>query len=315
MRISLKVDCDTAEGTKNGIPRLLGLFDELQIRASFFFSLGPDNSGRALMRVFTRKGFLRKMIRSRAPSLYPARTMLSGTLLPAPTIGRVCREEIRSVAAAGHETGVHAWDHVAWHDRLSRWTPAKIAAQYRELHESYESILGLPATSSAAPGWTVSDDYLEVRERYPLLYTSDTRLGGPFFPILRGGASKIVEVPTTLPTLDEKLGDPSLATPDALFSFYLGLPAGEEVHTVHTEVEGSAHLDAFRRLLLAWMERGAKFPTLGERATEALARGGLPARQIMKITLPGRGGTVASGTREGRESSAQEKSSSRPRRD
>ena len=300
--MALKVDCDTAEGTKNGIPRLLALFDELQIRASFFFSLGPDNSGRAVMRVFTRKGFLRKMLRSRAPSLYPARTMLSGTLLPAPTIGRVCRSEIRSVAAAGHETGVHAWDHVAWHDRLPRWAPAKVAAQYRRLHESYEAILGMPAESSAAPGWTVSDDYLDVREAYPLSYTSDTRLGGPFLPILRKGVSKIVEIPTTLPTLDEKLGDPSAASPGELFSYYRELPSGDEVHTIHTEVEGGPYLEFFRRLLMAWKERGAQFLTLSERASEARRVRELPRRQIARITLPGRGGTVASGTGGERES-------------
>src|SRR5439155_9400430 len=84
LRIALKVDCDTAEGTKRGIPRLLRLFEELGIRATFFFSLGPDRSGRAILRVFTRKGFLAKMLRSRAPSLYPMRTLLSGTILPAP---------------------------------------------------------------------------------------------------------------------------------------------------------------------------------------------------------------------------------------
>ncbi|MGC4075111.1 MAG: hypothetical protein QM760_21940 [Nibricoccus sp.] len=45
-RIALKVDCDTFEGTKNGLPNLLRLFDELKIRATFLFTLGPDTSGR-----------------------------------------------------------------------------------------------------------------------------------------------------------------------------------------------------------------------------------------------------------------------------
>jgi len=77
-RLALKVDCDTYEGTKNGIPNLLRLFDELGIRASFFFTLGPDTSGRAIARVFTQKGFLKKMFRSNAAALYGPRTMLYG---------------------------------------------------------------------------------------------------------------------------------------------------------------------------------------------------------------------------------------------
>ena len=147
LRVALKVDCDTALGTRDGIPRLLALFDRKKIRATFFFSLGPDRSGRAALRVFTRKGFLKKMLRSRAPSLYPIRTMLSGTLLPAPAIGRACRDAIRSVAAAGHETGVHAWDHVGWHDGLPKWARERVAGEYRKLHEEYRAIFGTTATA------------------------------------------------------------------------------------------------------------------------------------------------------------------------
>src|SRR5437762_326083 len=43
-RLALKVDCDTFEGTKKGIPGLLDLFQEFGIKASFFFTLGPDTS-------------------------------------------------------------------------------------------------------------------------------------------------------------------------------------------------------------------------------------------------------------------------------
>ena len=91
-RVALKVDCDTLEGTREGVPRLLEMFAARGIRATFFFTLGPDRSGVAVRRVFTRKGFLRKMIRSRAPALYGWRTMLYGTLLPAPMIGRRCED-------------------------------------------------------------------------------------------------------------------------------------------------------------------------------------------------------------------------------
>ena len=67
-RVALKVDCDTFVGTRDGIPALLDIFARRGIRATFFFTLGPDRSGVALRRIFTRTGFLAKMIRSRAPS-------------------------------------------------------------------------------------------------------------------------------------------------------------------------------------------------------------------------------------------------------
>ena len=55
--LSLKVDVDTLRGYREGVPRMLDLFERLDIRASLFFSFGPDNSGKAIRRIF-RKGFL-----------------------------------------------------------------------------------------------------------------------------------------------------------------------------------------------------------------------------------------------------------------
>ncbi|HET9795678.1 MAG TPA: polysaccharide deacetylase family protein [Thermoanaerobaculia bacterium] len=295
-RVALKVDCDTADGTRRGIPRLLSLFEKKQIRATFFFSLGPDRSGRAALRVFTRKGFLKKMFRSRAPSLYPLRTMLSGTLLPAPMIGKNGRAEIRSVAAAGHETGVHAWDHVGWHDGLPRWSAERIADEYRRLHAEYREIFGAAARASACPGWTVSDAYLAEREKYPLLYTSDTREGSPFFPRTPEFVSAIPEIPSTLPTLDEKLGDPDLPGADALRGYFADAPRGDAVHTIHTEVEGGPYLEWFARLVDDWKDRGARFVPMETFAIEARERAAeLPVRRIVPIRLPGRGGVVSSG--------------------
>jgi peptidoglycan/xylan/chitin deacetylase (PgdA/CDA1 family) len=150
-RVALKVDCDTFLGTRDGIPRLLEILAKRGIRATFFFTLGPDRSGVAARRVFTRKGFLKKMVRSRAPSLYPLRTMLSGTLLPAPRIGERCAAEIRAVGQAGHETGVHGWDHVRWQDGLDRMSVEQVRSESGRAHAEYLRLIGHPARTSAAP--------------------------------------------------------------------------------------------------------------------------------------------------------------------
>src|SRR5262249_60985958 len=96
------------------------------IRAIVLCPFGPDRSGVAARRFFATPGFFRKMWKSRAASLYGFPTALYGTLLPAPMIGERCAAEIRSVAAAGHETGVHAWDHVGWHYGLEKSPPRTI---------------------------------------------------------------------------------------------------------------------------------------------------------------------------------------------
>ncbi|MFN2387105.1 MAG: polysaccharide deacetylase family protein, partial [Thermoanaerobaculia bacterium] len=190
------MDCDTEVGTREGVPRLLEIFARRRLRAAFFFTLGPDRSGVAIRRAFTRRGFARKMVRSRGLSLYGWRTALSGTVLPARPIGRRCEGQMRQAAAEGHETGVHGWDHVAWHDDLPRMSSERVREAVERAHAEYARIFGVPARCSAAPGWTVSARSLEAQEERGLLFASDTRGGAPFYPSAGGRTFRTLEVPT-----------------------------------------------------------------------------------------------------------------------
>jgi len=295
-RVALKVDCDTAEGTRDGVPRLLAIFAARGIRATFFFTLGPDRSGLAVRRVFTQKGFLRKMLRSRAPSLYGWRTMLSGTLLPAPMIGECCAEAMRSAARAGHDTGVHGWDHVRWHDRLDTMTAEEVREDYGRAHAEYLRIFGIPARMSAAPGWTANARSLEAQEERGLVFASDTRGGSYFFPRADGRVFRTLEIPTTLPTLDETLGRDDLPTDDAQRAFFREAARGTQVHTIHAEVEGRSKAGLFEGILDDWLADGVAFPRLSELAREVLAHHeAIPVRSISQTALPGRAGVVTTG--------------------
>src|SRR5689334_5059246 len=110
-RIALKIDVDTFRGTREGAVRLAHLLERLDIRATFLFSLGPDHTGRAIKRAF-RRGFLGKVRRTSVLEHYGLKTLLYGTLLPGPHIGRRCRDAMRSIASQGFEVGVHTYDHV-----------------------------------------------------------------------------------------------------------------------------------------------------------------------------------------------------------
>jgi len=295
--LSLKVDCDTFEGTQKGIPRLLSIFHEFNVCATFFFTLGPDNSGRAIRRIFTQKGFLKKMLRSKAVSMYGPKTMLYGTLLPAPRIGEKLAEVIRSVEKAGHEVGVHGWDHVRWHDQLDKLTEEQIRRDYGLAHQTFENIFGHRAQSSAAPGWHITPLALKIQEEYGLLYTSNTRNGAPFYPKAGGIKFKTLEIPSTLPTWDEMLGSPDFKSPEDFLNFYGDLPEGVSVHSIHTEVEGMAWADLFRKQMTLWKNSGVKFAALEDIAKELLRNPAeIPGRQIVRIVIPNRGGLITSGT-------------------
>ena len=293
--IALKIDVDTFIGTRDGVPRLLEILERFGIRATFYFSMGPDNSGKAIRRIFTRKGFLRKMLRTKAPSAYGLKTLLYGTLLPAPMIAASFSDILKDTERKGHEVGIHCWDHVKWHDYLP-WLPKPITAlELGRAFSLFEEILGRRAKTTAAPGWMVSADSLEIQDALQLSHCSDARGYAPFYPVMDGKRFRTLQVPTTWPTADELLGENGI-TADTINDHYLTLlTPGLNVHTIHAEMEGRGLAICFSDLLERLMARGARFVTLAEAAqefghdaaTSSLAMGELPGR-AGKVAIQGR---------------------------
>ncbi len=289
--IALKVDVDTYVGTRDGVPRLLETLAHFDIHATFYFSMGPDNSGKAIRRIFTRKGFLRKMLRTKAPSMYGIRTMLYGTILPPPMIADSLPDVLRKADEMGHELGIHCWDHVKWHDLLP-WMPKQTTLmELGRASALFEDILGRRARTTAAPGWTVSADSREIQDAMGLSYCSDSRGRTPFFPVFDGRSFRTLQIPTTLPTMDELLGENGI-TAENINDHYLSLIVpGLNVHTIHAELEGMALAPQFAALLERLKARGARFITLAQ-ATEEFGRNA-PDAPLAMGEISGRAGRVA----------------------
>lgn len=294
LRLALKVDVDTDRGTRIGVPNLVADCKEFGASACFLFSLGPDQTGRAITRIF-RPGFFQKVSRTSVVQLYGLRTLLNGTLLPAPHIGRRNTATMRAVRDAGFEVGIHCYNHYRWQDHVQRMALAEVRAEFIAARAEFLRIFGREAHTAGAAGWQSNARSREIYDEAGLLYASDTRGHGPFFPRVGGRVFRTLEIPSTLPTFDELMGRPEY--PDhKIVAHYLSLLREDQpnVFTVHAEVEGMGRRALFRELLTAGKNAGVEFIRLDDLARELLAnREAIPVFDQVMAEIDGRSGLVA----------------------
>ena len=295
MKLALKVDVDTYRGTRKGVPRLVELLKKHGAGATFLFSLGPDHTGRAIKRVF-RRGFVGKVSRTSVLSNYGLATLLYGTLLPGPDIGRRCAAVMRAVRDAGFEVGIHSWDHVKWQDGVgkagARWTER----QMRLARERFEEIFGEPPRAHGAAGWQTNLHALRLTQRLGFDYCSDTRGSCPFVPVWRAEIVACPQLPTTLPTLDELIGTNGITKKNVaehMLDLTRERPAPGHVYTLHAELEGGKTLaPVFEAMLAGWKSQGYELVSLRALA-ETLDLKSLPRNEIAIGAVPGRSGSLA----------------------
>jgi peptidoglycan/xylan/chitin deacetylase (PgdA/CDA1 family) len=289
MKLALKVDVDTFRGTRDGVPKLVEVLKRHGAGASFFFSLGPDHTGRALRRIF-RRNFLGKVTRTSVLSHYGIRTLLYGTLLPGPDIGRRCADEMRAVRAAGFEVGIHCWDHVRWQDYVAERDAPWTEREMRVACERFESIFREKPTSWAAAGWQTNAHAAKFQQQAGFDYASDTRGRGPFLPVWNGAAIGCMQLPTTLPTLDELIGRDGIDPARHLLE--LTASASDHVFTAHAELEGGQLAGLFEELLAGWKAQGYAIVSLAA-LRRALDPKRLARHEVVFGEVPGRSGTLA----------------------
>ncbi len=291
MKIGLRIDVDTLNGTRIGIPTLLNILGQYKIRATFFFSVGPDNMGRHLWRLI-RPQFLLKMLRSKAGSLYGWDILLRGTFWPGPDISRALKSPLEQVFAAGHEIGLHAIDHHHWQKRAAGLSQEAIAEEFKTGFKVINDYIGRDPICFAAPSWRGTDNLLQVEMEAGVCYGSDCRGSHIFRPIVDGKPSGIPQIPVTLPTYDEVIGRDGLS--DRNYNEYLLSLLNEDrlnVLTIHAEVEGMSKSRLFREFLDRALDNDVTFLPLGSLLPDDLST--IPIGVMEKGSIPGREGWVA----------------------
>jgi len=297
VRLAIKVDVDTDRGTREDTLPLAQTLRDAGCPATFLFSLGPDNTGKAIRRIF-RPGFLKKIGRTNVAGNYGLRTLMNGTLLPAPLIGQRNEGMLRQIRQMGFTVGIHCWDHFAWQDYLARWDLPRTQQEFGRAVREFERIFGEKPRVAGAPGWQASAHSLHVYDEFQLLYGSDTRGPHPFFPRWGSETFSTLQIPTTLPTLDELLGRPEYPL-ERIIPHYIELikdAPDEYVHvlTIHSELEGRRYLELFQEFVTATKAAKVEFIKLEDYAEKLLSnRAAIAICDVHERSIAGRSGTLA----------------------
>lgn len=293
-QIALKIDVDTYRGTREGVPRLVDVLKRYKAGATFFFTLGPDHMGRAIGRVF-RPGYLKKVSRMSVVEHYGIKTLLYGTLLPGPDIGKKCADIMRGVRDAGFEVGVHCFDHIRWQDQVAgkdvEWTRCEL----QRAVDRYVEIFGVAPHAHAAAGWQMNRHALRLMQRMGFDYSSDTRGTHPFIPTWQAEIVACPQLPTTLPTLDELINRDGITLDNVaqhLLKLTAAAPDTGHVYTLHAELEGGKWMPIFEELLQGWQAQGYELVSM-QQYLQALQAVALPRHEIVMREIEGRIGMLA----------------------
>lgn len=305
--LTLKIDVDTYRGTREGVPNLVRLLQQYRANASFLFSLGPDHTGWALRRAF-RPGFFQKVSRTSVVEHYGLKTLMYGVLLPAPDIGKDCAATMRAVQDAGFECGIHTWDHVVWQDNVRHrgagWTKKLMQRSF----DRFTHVFGRAPQTHGAAGWQMNAHAFAQLDAFGMAYASDGRAmlteagaladasAGPHRLSVSGNILSCIQLPTTLPTLDELLGrtiDGAVVTPSNIAATLLQLTTTprDHVFTLHAELEGQKLAPIFEQLLKGWQAQGYDLVSMADHY-QKVKNDLLPTSPVSWSELPGRSGAL-----------------------
>jgi undecaprenyl phosphate-alpha-L-ara4FN deformylase len=148
----------------------------------------------------------------------------------------------------------------------------------RRAEDRFRQVFGHPPQTYGAAGWQMNNSAFVEHDAAGYAYASDGRArlnedgslldpqAGPY----RVQGTACVQLPTTLPTLDELLGrtidDVTLTTAN-IAAHLLKLTAGatrDHVYTLHAELEGQKLSPIFEQLLSGWKSQGYQLASMAD---------------------------------------------------
>jgi len=246
--IGLRIDVDTIAGFRYGTIPLLDILKNHKIRATFCIVTGYDNPLRASRRFLSESGFCRRVFSLRKSLNHREFNFFAPTT----------RDIVKRIKNEGHELCPHGYHHFQWQNNLKKWSQERVSRELQNTIDAFNLLTGTKAHSFAAPGWVTSRNFFVSEERFHFVYASDTRGKTPFYPLFNKKKINTLQIPVTLPTLDELI---SLGKPQSLPE--ITAKTGD-IYCAHAEFDGISYRNLFEDFIEKQTSRGFTFTPLSE---------------------------------------------------
>jgi peptidoglycan/xylan/chitin deacetylase (PgdA/CDA1 family) len=171
--------------------------------------------------------------------------------------------------------------------------------------QRYAQVFGEAPHTHGAAGWQMNVHAFRRHDAQGYAYASDGRamllddgaLADPQAGPYRFTGMRHIQMPTTLPTLDELLGrevDGAELTTQNIAAHILKLTAEnrrDHVYTLHAELEGQKLAPIFEQLLSGWKAQGYQLASMAD-YYEKIKHAPLPEYPVQWGELPGRSGEL-----------------------
>ena len=200
----LRVDVDTFEGLKKGIPKVLEISKKHEIPTSIYLSLGKYETGRNLFRKIQKK----ERIASNIPpwKRNSFKSLLRGIILPAKNIGDNEKEYLQSIDKDSNvEIHPHGYNHVRWSTNFPNLSKDKTRDIVSNIIDEYTSIFHRKPIANAAPNFSVNKHYFQTLVDNKFKFSADFKYPEPFVLQLEEKKSQITQLPVTELTIEEHI--------------------------------------------------------------------------------------------------------------
>lgn len=253
MRVGITIQVSTIEGARYGLPALLDLFNEYDLKITGCFSPGPDRSVAWWQR-------------------------LGGP----PFISDIAREELLRLAAEGHETGLAPFDASKWQEEVAHADLAWTRRQILPGLEVFRRLYRQEPCCFSATGFQINPWLFSLQGELGFRFSSDVLGKMAFLPRAQRIDGMVPQLPVTLPTISDALRQRGVREGNVhehLFDASQSLPATGHVWRIDAELDGLDHIEIVEKMLVMWRGSQREIGPLG-RLIDSVDTNSLQRHQI-----------------------------------